>query len=153
MSRAARFVGVGVAGFAVQALALWGLTASGLPYTVATALAVEAAILHNFLWHERWTWGDRGAGLNACNYERAACSHGHNGNRLGRFLRFNGATALVSIAGNVAVMWLFAGWLRLPLLLANLLAVLALSALNFLAADHLIFVTKLPKQQTNPTPM
>ena len=153
MTRAARFVGVGVAGFAVQTLALEGLTAGGLPYPVATALAVEAAILHNFLWHERWTWGDRGAGLQACNYEHAACSHGHNGNRLGRFLRFNAASALVSIAGNVALMCLFAGWLRLPLLLANLLAVLALSALNFLAADRLVFVTKLAQHQSHPTPM
>lgn len=136
MTRAARFVGVGLAGFVVQALALEGLLTAGLPYPVATALAVEAAILHNFLWHELWTWGDRATG-----------------ERLGRLLRFNGSTAVVSIAGNVALMWLFAGWLRLPLLLANLLAVLSLSALNFLAADRLVFVTKLPKQQTNPTPM
>lgn len=135
MTRAARFAGVGVAGFAVQTVALGGLTAAGLPYPAATALAVEAAILHNFLWHERWTWGDRKA------------------DRKGRFLRFNGATAVVSIGGNVALMWLFAGWLRLPLLLANVLAVLALTALNFLVADRLVFVTKLPQRQDDPTPM
>ena len=153
MTRAARFVGVGIAGFAVQALALGGLITAGLPYPVATALAVEAAILHNFLWHELWTWGDRGAGLTrppkSAGRKWKGCSHG----RLARFLRFNGATAVVSIAGNVALMRLFAGWLRLPLLLANLLAVLSLSAVNFLTSDRLVFVTKLPQQQTDPTSM
>lgn len=137
MSRAARFVWVGAAGFAVQLLALSGLAAVGLPYPLATALAVEAAILHNFVWHERWTWADRSG----------------SGGRLGRFLRFNGATALVSIAGNVSLMWLFAGRLHLPLLAANLLAVLTLGLLNFLSADRLVFATKLPHQRSDPTPM
>jgi putative flippase GtrA len=28
-------------------------------YLAATALAVEAAVVHNFFWHERFTWSDR----------------------------------------------------------------------------------------------
>ncbi len=28
-------------------------------YLAATALAVEAAVVHNFFWHERFTWADR----------------------------------------------------------------------------------------------
>lgn len=153
MTRAARFVGVGIAGFAVQALALGGLVSAGLPYPVATAVAVEAAILHNFLWHELWTWGDRAAGLTCPPKPAGRRWKGRNSERLVRFLRFNGAIATISIAGNVALTWLFAGWLRLPLLLANLLAVLSLSALNFVTADRLVFVTKLPRQQNDPTPM
>ena len=136
MSRAGRFVGVGVAGFVVQGLVLHVLTAAGLPYRPATAVAVEAAILHNFLWHERWTFSDRPAGR-----------------RLVRFARFNGWTALISIGGNVALMGLFVGRLRLPLLAANLLAVLTLSVLNFLSADRLVFATKLTHQRNDPTPM
>jgi len=144
VSRTARFAWVGVGGFVVQSLALQALATVGLPYPLATALAVEAAILHNFLWHTRWTWADRlvprEAGLKACSYEsvgscESACGHV----RLNRFLRFNGATALISIAGNVALMAVFVGWLHWPLLLANLLAVLALSVLNFLSADRLVF--------------
>jgi len=138
VSRTARFAWVGVGGFVVQSLALQALATVGLPYPLATAVAVEVAILHNFLWHARWTWADRlvplEAGLKACSYE-SACSHV----RLNRFLRFNGATALISIAGNVALMAVFVGWLHWPLLLANLLAVLALSVLNFLSADRLVF--------------
>ena len=137
MSRAARFAWVGAGGFVVQALTLHALAAAGLPYTVATALAVEAAILHNFLWHERWTWADRTAGPG----------------RLARLLRFNGSTALISIAGNVALMALFVGYLDLPLLPANLLAVLTLSVLNFLSADRLVFATKLTPHEANTTSM
>jgi putative flippase GtrA len=125
---------------------LHALAAAGLPYPFATALAVEAAILHNFLWHERWTWADRSstgqAGPRARSYER-----------LRRLIRFNGATALISIGGNVALMALFVGRLHLPLIAANLLAVLTLSVLNFLSADRLVFATNLTHHQDDPTPM
>ena len=134
MSRGARFVWVGVGGFAVQALVLHALAVAGLPYLPATAVAVEAAILHNFLWHERWTWAGQ-----------------PEDGRLVRFARFNGSTALISIGGNVALMGLFVGRLHLPLVAANLLAVVTLSVLNFLAADHLVFATKLPRRYTDPT--
>jgi putative flippase GtrA len=124
MSRAARFAWVGVGGFVVQAAGLQALVSlAGVPYPLATAAGVQAAILHNFLWHERWTWGDRPA---------------HAG-RLVRFLRFNGATALISIGGNVALMALFVGQWRWPLLVANAVAVLVLSLANYLSADRLVF--------------
>jgi putative flippase GtrA len=44
---------------------------------------VEAAIVHNFLWHERWT----------------GAIGGRNGRDL-RVVRFHGAIGLVSILGN-----------------------------------------------------
>jgi putative flippase GtrA len=136
VSRAARFAWVGVGGFVVQAASLYALSAAGLSYPVATAIAVEAAILHNFLWHERWTWADRLAG-----------------GRLLRFARFNGSTALISIGGNVALMAIFVGRFHLPLLAANVLSVVTLSVLNFLSADRLVFATKLPRRHSDPTPM
>ena len=136
MTRAARFAWVGAGGFAVQGLALYALAAAGLPYPVATALAVEAAIVHNFLWHERWTWADRAgekeAGVKACNDDRIA-----------RFVRFNASTAVISIAGNVALMGVFVEALGFPLLPSNLVAVLTLSVLNYVSADRLVFATKL----------
>jgi len=49
VSRGARFVWVGVGGFAVQALVLHALAAAGLPYLPATAVAVQAAIRHTIL--------------------------------------------------------------------------------------------------------
>ena len=78
---------VGGIGIAVQLLVLILLkTGLHLNYLIATALAVETAVVHNFLWHERFTWPDRAEG------------------GLARFLKFNLTTGLFSIVGNLAVM-------------------------------------------------
>src|SRR5207237_8971860 len=55
-----KFNAVGGIGMLVQLGTLAVLT-NGLRvnYLLATALAVEAAVIHNFLWHERFTWADR----------------------------------------------------------------------------------------------
>jgi putative flippase GtrA len=83
--RAGRFALVGVLGFGLQQLLLHALVAYGhLHYLTATALAVEGAILHNFIWHWRWTWRDRPAGTMPW---------------WTRLVRFNGLTAVASIAG------------------------------------------------------
>ena len=74
-----KFSAVGWMGVGVQLCALTLLAGHlELHYLVATALAVECAIVHNYFWHERWTWGDRGLG-------------GAPG-RLSRLLRFNAAS-------------------------------------------------------------
>ena len=135
MSRAARFVWVGAGGFVVHAATLQGLVSlAGFSYPAATALAVEASILHNFLWHEGWTWADRGAprvGLAPETSVRAK--------RWARFLRFNGLTAVVSIGGNMALMALLVGVLHAPLLVGMAVSVAALSAINFTCADRFVF--------------
>jgi putative flippase GtrA len=47
---------VGGIGIVVQLLMLVGLkTGLHLRYLAATGLAVETAVVHNFLWHERFT--------------------------------------------------------------------------------------------------
>src|ERR1035438_3026162 len=52
-----RFNLVGIGGFALQLGMLWVLARLfGVHYLIATALAVEIAVLHNFAWHEAWTW-------------------------------------------------------------------------------------------------
>ena len=124
MSRAARFAWVGAGGFVVQVAALHAFAAAGIPYAFATALAVEVAILHNFLWHERWTWRDRRAGVRS------------RLRRLGRFHLLNGS---VSLAGNLVLMRLLVGELGVPHLAANVCAVVACSLINFYGSDRLVF--------------
>ena len=59
----ARFVAVGWMGFAVQSLAFVVLTSAALlPWLPAAIIAAEFSVVHNFLWHERWTWKARRAG-------------------------------------------------------------------------------------------
>ena len=122
--RFVRFNGVGAIGFALQLGLLALLIRLGLHYVLATMLAVEAAVLHNFLWHERWTWRDRPAAGAA---------------RLDRLWRFHALNGLVSLAGNLALMRLLVGACGMPPLPANVCAVLACSLLNFTASDRAVF--------------
>ncbi|HJQ70647.1 MAG TPA: GtrA family protein, partial [Blastocatellia bacterium] len=52
LQRWAKFSAVGATGICVQTVALFLLLhVAGLHYLAATALAVEASVLHNFIWH------------------------------------------------------------------------------------------------------
>ena len=121
-----KFNFVGALGIGVQLSALAALTALGLGYLAATALAVEAAVVHNFVWHERMTWRDRATPL---------LRH-----LLARFLRFQMANGLISLIGNLVAMRLLVGAVHLPVLGANLGAIAACAALNFVVSDRLVFV-------------
>jgi len=121
-----RFYTVGAAGIGIQLAALAIFKSGlGLGYLAATALAVEAAILHNFFWHERWTWADRTRTLPE--------------GRAGRLVRFHLTNGAVSILGNLALMQALVGRLHVPYLAANAIAIALCSVLNFLAADRLVF--------------
>jgi putative flippase GtrA len=51
---------VGGIGILVQVVALFFLRGvMHFNYLFATAIAVEAAVMHNFVWHEQFTWADR----------------------------------------------------------------------------------------------
>lgn len=122
-----RFNAVGLAGIGVQLAALSLLVrVAHANYLPATALAVEAAVLHNFLWHRVFTWRDRPTrGLRAS---------------LDALLRFNLTTGLFSIGGNVLLMRLLAGTAGLDPLIANALAIGVCSIVNFLVSDRFVFV-------------
>ena len=51
MTRWLKFNAVGVLGAGVQLCVLAALHRWGVHYLLATALAVESAVLHNYLWH------------------------------------------------------------------------------------------------------
>jgi len=119
-----RFNGVGVAGFVVQIAILALLVHTRMHYLVATAIAVEAAVLHNFLWHERWTWSDRPASGRA---------------RLDRLCRFHVLNGLVSLIGNLLIMRMLVGLAGMQPVVANAIAVLACALVNFTTSDRLVF--------------
>jgi putative flippase GtrA len=121
-SRWARFIGTGLLGFLLQLTSLWLLTSRARwPWLAATVVSVELAVVHNFLWHARWTWADR------------------PGDWRVRFARFQLTNGLTSIAGNAAVMALCAGvlgWRPIP---ANVCAVALIAVVNFVSADRWVF--------------
>jgi putative flippase GtrA len=123
--RALTFVGVGTAGFALQIAVITVLTtAGGWSYVPATAVAVEAAVLHNFWWHERWTWGNRG-------FTRPA--------RLRRLWRYHLATGAISIAGTLLLTVAMMELTPAPVPVANAAAVAMMAAANFTIADRWVF--------------
>jgi putative flippase GtrA len=116
---------VGGFGIVVQLAALLGLKSGlHLGYLPATALAVEAAVIHNFFWHERYTWADR---------VRPSWRSSPQ-----RLLRFNLTTGAVSIAGNLALMKAM-GTAHMHYLAANGVAIALCSLLNFVVSEQWVF--------------
>lgn len=126
LQRPLKFALVGAVGIAVQLAALQALTAIGCQYLWATGLAVEIAVVHNFIWHQRFTWSDRG------------------GSRLAdtgaRLLRFHLSNGVISILGSLPLVRWLVGQLGMRVLIANLLTIVACSAGNFLASDRWVFL-------------
>ncbi len=125
--RLLKFSLVGAMGIAVQLGALAALTAIKMNYLLATALAVEAAVIHNFLWHQRFTWADRArSGMR---------------DSLPALFRFHLSNALISVVGNLLLMKLLVGGFSLPVLRANIATIAVCFVANFLASDHWVFLT------------
>jgi putative flippase GtrA len=121
-----KFNTVGGIGIVVQLAALAFFRSwLKLNYLVATALAVEIAVIHNFLWHERFTWADR-----------PAVRPFHSLIRLAKFNASNGA---VSIVGNLLLMRLLVGEFQLNYFVSNLFAIVVCSLVNFLLSDRFVF--------------
>jgi putative flippase GtrA len=118
-----KFNAVGAVGLAVQLGVLWLLErVAGVQYLLATVLAVEAAVLHNFVWHQLWTWRGR--------LKESAWV---------RLLRFHLANGLVSLVANFGLMALFVGGLHMRVMPANLLSVGLAGLLNFALAEVWVF--------------
>ncbi len=115
---------VGMVGMVIQLLVLSWLLAEGLHYLTATVLAVEAAVLNNFLWHERWTWRERTQ---------------LRSRTLSRLLRFNLTVGVLSIAQNVVLMKILVGFLAIHVLAGNLISITICGFANFLLSDRLVF--------------
>jgi putative flippase GtrA len=120
-----RFASVGVIGWIVQLAVFLALKSVGVPYMVAIAAAVGFAILHNFVWHELYTW------QRARSNSAAAIAL--------RLARFNTSTALISILGNLVLTAVMVELFHIPPVVANTFAVLTLSLLNYRVVNRWVF--------------
>ncbi|MHB1414769.1 MAG: GtrA family protein [Chloroflexota bacterium] len=111
--RIAKFALVGVTGMIVNTAVLYlGHDVGQLPLLIASVLAVETAILNNFLWNNLWTFSQRDF-----TWERLA--------------KFN----LVSLGGlviTVTILYALVQWFGLYYLVANLLAISVATGWNFM---------------------
>jgi putative flippase GtrA len=120
-----KFNFVGAVGIAVQfaALALFA-DLLRLNYLAATALAVETAVLHNFLWHQSFTWKHLPRGRSEIAL---------------RLFRFHLGNGLVSIAGNLLLMRLLTGSLHVDKYPAAALAIAVCALANFTVSECFVF--------------
>jgi putative flippase GtrA len=118
---------VGILGFALQTAVLFVFTHATpqVSYFAATAVAVELAVLNNFVWHQRWTWKDRPSATTK--------------ETLRRLLKFNLTSGLFSISGNLLFMSVLVGRFGLPVGPANVASVAACSIVSFVLADRIAF--------------
>jgi putative flippase GtrA len=125
--RWSKFNLVGAMGMAVQlgALALFDRLVPG-HYLYASAAALEVTLLHNFVWHCRFTWRDRrdDAGLAT------------------RLMRFHLSNGFVSMVGNLVLMRVLVHDARMPVLAANSIAILCCSIVNFCLSDNWAFAER-----------
>jgi dolichol-phosphate mannosyltransferase len=129
IARYLRFSFVGILGVFVRL----GVVAAmvdllGLHYLVGTAIGVEASLVHNFAWHERWTFKRLGKPLPPGAGPMAM-----------RFIGFHAGSGLVSMLGTLAIMPVLVGWLGLHYLVANLVTIALGSIANFLLNDRLVY--------------
>ena len=122
--RFARFNAVGAAGVGVQLATVWLLTGvAQVHYLPATSAAVGVAVVHNFAWHRRWTWGDREASAGP----------------VALFMRFAAANGAVSLAGNLAAMAVLVPLAHMTPVAANAVAIAVTGVLNFRMGDVVVF--------------
>ena len=122
--RLVRFGIVGASGFVVnEGLLYVGHGVFRLPLLLASVLAIECAIVTNYLLNDRWTFQ-------------------HRRPTLMRFVRFN-AVSLVSLVVNLAVLGLLTRFTRLDYRAANAVAVAAASGANYVLNVYWTYGTRL----------
>jgi dolichol-phosphate mannosyltransferase len=124
--RFGRFNLVGLMGAALQLVLLDLLMDSGRLSSVAAApIAVETVILHNFLWHERFTWRDPApVGLRR---------------RAIRLWRFHASNGLISLVGNTLLAYWLSHQFKVPPLASAVTTIALCGLINFLVADCWVY--------------
>ena len=117
MKRWLRFNAVGILGAGIQLAALALMLRLHVQYLLATAIAIEAAILHNYVWHRLWTWAGSGGSL----------------------WRFHASNGLISLSPICCSCGCLPEAMHLPPLPSNLAAIAITSFLNYFLAAKWVF--------------
>ncbi len=97
----------------------------GVPLIPASLMSIEIAIVHNFIWHRHWTWGDRDGE--------------HPPPFLKQLLIYNLMTGLVDLVANVTVLWLLTTFLDIYYLIANVAGMILGPFIKFWLNEKVIF--------------
>jgi dolichol-phosphate mannosyltransferase len=114
--RIGKFLVVGASGVVVNSAALFTFyQLFRFPLVIASAAAVVLSIVNNFLWNDRWTFAYPPSALNLA---------------LRRFVRF-GMASSGGLVLTTLTLWVLVNYFHLDYLVANVLAVGAGTASNF----------------------
>ncbi|MBU0518750.1 GtrA family protein [bacterium] len=96
-----------------------------IPIIPAGLLAIEIAIIHNFLWHRYWTWNDR-------NGENPKSFFKH-------LLIYNSMTGLVDLVANITVLWSLTTFAGVHFMISNLCGMMLGPFIKFWLNEKVIF--------------
>ncbi|MBO8152410.1 MAG: hypothetical protein DRP91_09285 [Candidatus Neomarinimicrobiota bacterium] len=96
-----------------------------LPLSIAGAIAIELAILHNFTWHYFLTWNDR--------------VHFTLGDFFGRLYKYNILTASIDFLINLGTLYSLNKFFGVHYLLADIIGMSAGPIFKFLVNEFVIF--------------
>jgi dolichol-phosphate mannosyltransferase len=121
-----RFLLVGGSGVVVNSCALAALHQGvGVPLLIASPLAVELSIIHNFVWNDRWTFRHRA----------------RSRTQMQRFARFN-LVSLIGLLITTGITLLLVEQLGIQYLISNLCGVALATLCNFSANTHWTWQTR-----------
>jgi putative flippase GtrA len=136
LARFGKFNLVGCLGAALQLLLMTLLTRHfDLPSTIATPIAVELTVLHNFIWHECFTWRDRADSESSRVWDRLCRLHAANG--------------AVSLLGNMLLMYWLVERCNVPATWSMLAAIGVCAMVNFRLADRWVYA-RAPRPSGRP---
>jgi dolichol-phosphate mannosyltransferase len=133
LSRFLKFCLVGASGYLVNMFFLWLFYGKLRMFLLLSSfLAIQIAILNNFLWNDKWTWREKREPGAKPFFKRLA--------------KFAMASDFVSAPVNLLGVWIFLNLLEWHYLFSNFLAISLGVILNFLI-NH--YWTYLPNNKTN----
>jgi dolichol-phosphate mannosyltransferase len=116
--RILKFGFVGFLGILVNMGILYILTEIfGIYYLISGIFAVELSILHNFLWHNFWTFKDR------------------ENNFINSLIKYN-LSCLISLVINVLVLYVLTQYFGIYYLISNFIGIVCGFLTNFLLSNH-----------------
>ncbi len=119
VNRFLKFGAVGLSGVVVDVGVFWMLSNGlGVAAVTATIVSAEVAVWNNFIWNDRWTFGDR------------SIQQPGNRSRIRRFLKFN-VLCLVGIVLQGTLVGLMSTVAGVPAIGAKLLAIALVMLWNF----------------------
>jgi dolichol-phosphate mannosyltransferase len=100
----------------------------GIRIIPASLMAIEIAIIHNFIWFRHWAWKDRQQKYHQPFFKQ--------------LFKYNIATGLVDLFSNVTILWVLSTFFHVHYLLANICGMIAGPFIKFWLNDKFIFREK-----------